>query len=472
MSKTRLAGPQTVFDKLWAAHEVAVLPGGQSLLYIDLHILHEVTTPQAFRMLEERGLSVRRPDRCFAVTDHNVPTVNQHLPLRDALAARQVALLQKNCRQHGITLYDLEHTDQGIVHVVGPELGYTQPGMTIVCGDSHTSTHGAFGTLAFGIGTSEVGLVLGTQCLVQAKPRQLRIHISGRPAPEVRAKDVILYVLQLLGANGAAGYFIEYAGPVVENMSMEERMTLCNMSIELGARGGLVGVDAVTLQYLRERPRIQDHEDLEALLSTWSGYRSDPEAEVDRVLEVDISNLSPMITYGTNPGQGIPLTEHIPRSEELPESQREAHRKALAYMALEEGQSLLGEPIDSVFIGSCTNARFEDLREVATLWKGRQVDPRLRVLVVPGSRAVLREAQKEGLDKIFAAAGAPLREPGCSACLGMNEDKMAPGTRCLSTSNRNFEGRQGPGARTLLCSPRTAALSALYGKITLNELPL
>jgi 3-isopropylmalate/(R)-2-methylmalate dehydratase large subunit len=402
-----------------------------------------------------------------ATADHNVPTLHQHLPIRDELSRLQVQQLIENCGRHDIELYGLGHPNQGIVHVIGPELGVTQPGMTIVCGDSHTSTHGAFGTIAFGIGTSEVEMVFASQCLLQSKPRQMRIHIEGTLMPGVVAKDIILFIIAQISASGATGYFVEYAGSAIRQLSMEARMTICNMSIEMGARGGLIAPDDITYSYMKGRPFAPAGKDWDLQLAKWQQLYSDTDAEFDTELHIRAEEIEPMITYGTNPGMGMSIRQHIPRIESLSdEASKNNLKKSLAYMGLEAGQPLLGMPVQHVFIGSCTNSRIEDLRLVASLVKGKKKHPDVQVLIVPGSQEVARQARREGLDTIFEEAGFELRQAGCSACLGMNEDKVPAGEYCISTSNRNFEGRQGAGARTLLASPLTAAAAALTGKIT------
>jgi 3-isopropylmalate/(R)-2-methylmalate dehydratase large subunit len=457
----------TLFDKIWNEHVVQEIPDGPSVLYIDRHLIHEVTSPQAFRGMEKRGLPIFRPQQIVATADHNVPTLNQHLPIRDELSRMQVQELIKNCAIHGIELYGLGHPNQGIVHVIGPELGVTQPGMTIVCGDSHTSTHGAFGTIAFGIGTSEVEMVFASQCLLQTKPRQMRINIEGELMTGVVAKDIILYIIAKISAGGATGYFVEYAGSAIRNLSMEARMTICNMSIEMGARGGLIAPDATTFQYVKGRPFAPAGEAWEQQLSKWKELYTDQDAVFDLELNIQAEHIEPMITYGTNPGMGMSITQSIPNLESLAnEAEKNNLKKSLTYMGLQAGQSLLGMPVQHVFIGSCTNSRIEDLRLVASLVKGKKKHADVQVLIVPGSQEVARQARQEGLDIIFSDAGFELRQAGCSACLGMNEDKVPAGEYCISTSNRNFEGRQGAGARTMLASPLTAAAAALTGKVT------
>ncbi len=463
---------RTLFDKVWDAHvvrpETADTP---AVLYIDLHLIHEVTSPQAFTELRQRGLRVRRPDRTLATMDHSTPTTPRNalgvIPVIDPQAIAQLDRLRANCAEFGIPLYELGSANQGIVHVIGPEQGLTQPGMTIVCGDSHTSTHGAFGALAFGIGTSEVGHVLATQCLLQYRPRTCAVRVEGRLQPGVTAKDIILAIIAKYGVGGGTGHVFEYMGEAIRALSMEERMTICNMSIEGGARAGMVAPDDTTFEYVAGRPYAPKGADFEAAVARWRQLPSDPEARFDKEMFLDASALAPMITYGTNPGMGMPIDAAIPSPEQLPDaSSRQALDKALSYMGLAPGKPLLGHKVDVVFIGSCTNSRISDLRQVAAFFKGRKVAEGVRVMVVPGSQQVKRQAEAEGLDAIFRAAGAEWREAGCSACLGMNDDKVPPGKYALSTSNRNFEGRQGPGARTLLASPLTAAATALTGVVT------
>lgn len=457
----------TLFDKIWNKHIVQEIPDGPSVLYIDRHFIHEVTSPQAFRGMEKRGLPIFRPQQIVATADHNVPTLNQHLPIQDELSRMQVQELIKNCTNHGIELYGLGHPNQGIVHVIGPELGVTQPGMTIVCGDSHTSTHGAFGTIAFGIGTSEVEMVFASQCLLQTKPRQMRINIEGQLMPGVVAKDIILYIIARISAGGATGYFVEYAGSAIRQLSMEARMTICNMSIEMGARGGLIAPDETTFHYMKGRPFAPAGDAWGNHLTRWKQLYSDNDAVFDQELFIKAEEIEPMITYGTNPGMGMSITQSIPSIESLSnEAEKNNLTKSLTYMGLQAGQFLLGMPVQHVFIGSCTNSRIEDLRLVASLVKGKKKHDDVQVLIVPGSQEVARQARQEGLDVIFEEAGFELRQAGCSACLGMNEDKVPAGEYCISTSNRNFEGRQGAGARTMLTSPLTAAAAALTGKIT------
>jgi 3-isopropylmalate/(R)-2-methylmalate dehydratase large subunit len=457
----------TLFDKIWEQHIVKEIEGGPSVLYIDKHFIHEVTSPQAFQGIEKRGLKVLRPQQVVATADHNVPTLNQHLPINDELSRLQVNQLIDNCAKHGIELYGLGHPFQGIVHVIGPELGLTQPGMTIVCGDSHTSTHGAFGTIAFGIGTSEVEMVFASQCILQYKPKLMRITINGSLQKGVTAKDIILYIIAAISSSGATGYFVEYAGSAIRSLSMEARMTICNMSIEMGARGGMIAPDETTFHYLKGRPFAPAGEDWEEKLTMWKGLYTDTDAVFDKEMVINADDIEPMITYGTNPGLGIAIGGHIPVADNVPdEAERRNIIKALQYMDLQEGRTLIGMPVQHVFIGSCTNARIEDLRAVAAVIKGKKKHDGVQVMIVPGSRQVALQIVQEGLDKIFEEAGFVVRQPGCSACLGMNEDKIPAGEYCVSTSNRNFEGRQGAGARTLLASPLTAAAAAITGVIT------
>lgn len=457
---------KTLLDKIWDGHVVYSKPGYPDVLYIDAHFIHEVTSPQAFDGLRERNIPVFRIKQTHATADHNVPTLNQHLPIREELSRRQVEMLTKNCKDFGIELYGLGHPFNGIVHIIGPELGITLPGMTIVCGDSHTSTHGAFGTIAFGIGTSQVEQVLATQCTLQYKPKRMKIEINGKLRKGVVSKDIILYIISQISSSGATGYFVEYAGESIRNLSMEARMTICNMSIEMGARGGLIAPDETTFNYIKGREFAPKGNDWDKALAYWKTLYSDKDAVFDKVLQFDAADIEPMITYGTNPGMGMGITKRIPSLSEVEGHDRKSFRKALDYMALEDGISLLGKPIDYVFIGSCTNSRIEDLRMVASFVKGKKKADNVQVWIVPGSKQVEKQAREEGIQAIFEAAGFQLRGPGCSACLGMNEDKIPAGKYCVSTSNRNFEGRQGPNARTFLTSPLTAAAAAITGKIT------
>ncbi len=459
--------PKTIFEKIWDKHVVKRSEGYPDAVFIDRHFIHEVTSPQAFDGLRQRGIGVFNVNRTSATADHNVPTKDQHLPIKEALSRHQVETLRKNCKEFGVELYDLGHPFQGIVHIIGPELGLTLPGMTIVCGDSHTSTHGAFGNIAFGIGTSEVEQVLATQCILQYKPKTMRIEVNGQLGKGVVSKDIILYIISKISASGATGYFVEYAGDTITSLSMEARMTICNMSIEMGARGGLIAPDDTTFNYIKGRKFAPQGRAFDSSVEEWKKLKTDEGAQYDVVLKFDAADIAPMITYGTNPGMGMKVTDRIPTVEELKEiNEQTSFKKSLDYMGLEPGTSLLGKSVDYVFIGSCTNARIEDLRTVASMVKGKQKAAHVEVWVVPGSKQVQEQAKKEGLDKIFEAAGFELREPGCSACLGMNEDKIPAGKYCISTSNRNFEGRQGPKSRTFLASPLSAAAAAITGKVT------
>ena len=457
---------KTLFEKIWDTHVVREIEGGPSVLYIDRHFIHEVTSPQAFNGLNKRNIKVFRPQQTFATADHNVPTLDQHLPIKEELSRKQVASLVQNCAEHGIDLYGLGHPYQGIVHVIGPELGITQPGMTIVCGDSHTSTHGAFGSIAFGIGTSEVEMVLSTQCLMYSKPKLMRINVEGYIAEGVLSKDIVLYILSQITASGATGYAVEFAGSAIRALSMEARMTICNMSIEMGARCGLIAPDETTFNYIKGRTFAPVGEAWEKALELWKSLYSDEEAHFDSEITFDAADIAPMVTYGTNPGMGIPVTGHIPSKESFDVKDLPAFEKSLQYMGLQAGIPIKGQKVDYVFIGSCTNSRIEDLRLVAAFVKGKKKAEKVEVWIVPGSKQVEQQARAEGLDRIFEEAGFELRQPGCSACLGMNEDKIPAGKYCISTSNRNFEGRQGAGARTLLASPITAAAAAITGVIT------
>ncbi|TDQ08717.1 3-isopropylmalate dehydratase large subunit [Pedobacter metabolipauper] len=457
---------KTLVEKIWDAHVVKSDDGFPDILYIDTHFIHEVTSPQAFDGLRNRGLPVFRPAQTIATADHNVPTIDQHLPIKEELSRYQVDMLTKNCAEFGVELYGLGHPFQGIVHVIGPELGITLPGSTIVCGDSHTSTHGAFGCIAFGIGTSQVEQVMATQCLLQQKPKTMKIEVNGKLGQGVSAKDIILYIIAQISAAGGTGYFIEYAGSAIESLSMEARMTICNMSIEMGARGGLIAPDQITFDYVEGREFSPKGEEWEKALAKWKLLYSDADASFDEILVFDAADIEPMITYGTNPGMGMGISENIPSTESQITSEQPSYQKALTYMGIEGDTPLLGKPIDYVFIGSCTNSRMEDLREVAEFVKGRQKAENVTVWIVPGSKQIEQQAIAEGLDKVFEAAGFHLREPGCSACLGMNEDKIPAGKYCVSTSNRNFEGRQGPNSRTFLASPLTAAAAAITGRVT------
>lgn len=462
-----MPAPKTLFEKIWDRHVVAQEPGSPAVLYIDLHLVHEVTSPQAFDGLRRRGLQVRRPERTLATMDHSTPTASLELPLHDEMALRQIQQMQQNCHDFGLRLLDLTDPDRGIVHVIGPELGVTQPGMTIVCGDSHTSTHGAFGALAFGIGSSEVEHVLATQCLLQNRPRACQVVFAGRLQPGVTSKDMILALISQIGIGGGTGYIFEYTGEAVRSLTMEERMTLCNMSIEAGARAGMIAPDETTFEYLRGRPSAPQGAAWDTAVAQWRELASDPGAQYDRVITVDVSALEPMVTYGVNPGMGAPIGACVPDPAAEPEPDRRAALvKALAYMDLEPGEPLLGRPVDVVFIGSCTNGRLTDLRQAAAVLRGRKVAPGVRLLVTPGSENVRRQAEAEGLDQVFKEAGAEWRFSGCSMCIAMNGDHLEPGQYAVSTSNRNFEGRQGPGGRTFLASPLTAAASAVQGRLT------
>lgn len=454
---------KTLFDKIWDAHVVTTIEGGQDVLYIDRHFIHEVTSPQAFDGLSNRGIGVFRTDKTIATADHNVPTKHQDRPIQEPLSRFQVQKLVENCAEFGVELYGLGHPYQGIVHVIGPELGITQPGMTIVCGDSHTSTHGAFGTIAFGIGTSQVEQVLASQCLLQKRPKRMRITVDGQLQKGVLSKDIILYIISQLTAAGGTGYFVEYAGSAIRSLSMEARMTICNMSIEMGARGGLIAPDDITFAYVKGREFAPKGEAWDKALAYWKTLYSDEGAVFDKEYHFKAEDIEPMVTYGTNPGMGIKVSQTIPNANG---EGGQSFAKSLEYMGFQAGESLLGKPVNYVFIGSCTNSRIEDLRMVAEYVKGKKKASHVNVMVVPGSQQVAVQAKAEGIDKILIEAGFDFREPGCSACLGMNEDKIPAGEYCVSTSNRNFEGRQGPGARTILASPLTAAAVAIEGKIT------
>lgn len=449
---------KTLFDKIWDKHVVDSYED-VDILYIDQHFIHEVTSPQAFSSLDQQERKVRRPELTTATADHNVPTINQHLPIQDPLSANQVNTLNNNCKQHKVEYFPLGHDHQGIVHVIGPELGITQPGKTIVCGDSHTSTHGAFGCIAFGIGTSQVEQVFSSQCLVLSKPKTMRINVDGSLNDSVSAKDIILYIISKLTAAGGTGYFIEYSGSTIKSLSIEERMTVCNMSIEMGARGGMIAPDEKTFEYLRSKPRSPKGAKWEEALQYWKTLYSDEDATFDHEVSYAASDIKPMLTYGTNPGMGVAIDQSIPSSS------NQSDLNALKYMGFSEGELLLGKEIQNVFIGSCTNSRIEDLRKVAAFVRGKTKADHVKAFIVPGSKNVETLAKSEGLDKIFSEAGFELRQAGCSACLGMNEDKIPAGEYCVSTSNRNFEGRQGKGARTILASPLMAAAAAIEGKI-------
>ena len=457
---------KTLFEKIWEKHVVKQIEGGPSVLYIDMHFIHEVTSPQAFKGLEKRGLAVFRPRQVVATADHNVPTLHQELPIREELSRIQVQTLRDNCEKFGVELYGLGHPYQGIVHVIGPELGVTQPGCTYVCGDSHTSTHGAFGSIAFGIGTSEVEMVLATQCLLQSYPKLMRINVDGELKKGVTSKDIVLYILSKISASGATGHAIEFAGSTIRSLSMEARMTICNMSIEMGARCGMIAPDETTFNYIKGREFAPKGDEWEKKLAYWKTLYSDNDAIFDKEYHFEAEDIEPMITYGTNPGMGIGVSGHVPELSTIDEKDRPSFEKSLHYMGLHEGEKIKGHKVDYVFIGSCTNSRIEDLRQVASFVKGRKKAEDVVVWVVPGSKQVEAQAKREGIDKVFEEAGFQLRQPGCSACLGMNEDKIPAGKYCISTSNRNFEGRQGPNARTMLASPLTAAAVAITGIVT------
>lgn len=455
---------KTLFDKVWDNHVVESIKDGPDIFFIDKHLIHEVTSPQAFDELKEKNLEVFDPKRVLATVDHNVPTLNQHLPIEDDLSRNQVDKLKSNCFENNIELFGLGNPNQGIVHVIGPELGITQPGMTIVCGDSHTSTHGAFGAIAFGIGTSQVAQVLASQCLLLNKPKKMRVNVNGKLNKNVTPKDVILYIISKLGTDGGTGYFVEYSGNIFSEMSMEGRMTVCNMSIEMGARGGMIAPDKVTYEYLEGKPYAPKGDLFNNKVDEWENLKSDSDAEFDKEYFFEAEEIYPMLTYGTNPGMGIKYSDLIPKSD------NKSDIKSLEYMGFKSGESLIGKKINYVFIGSCTNSRIEDFRIVAEYIKDKKKAKNVNALIVPGSQNVLNEIRKEGLDKIFMSSGFEIRQPGCSACLAMNDDKIPPGEICVSTSNRNFEGRQGPGSRTILSSPLMAAATAVNGKIIdINE---
>lgn len=459
--------PKTLFDKIWEAHVVSHIDGGPDIIYIDRHYCHEVTSPQAFEGLARRGLSVMRPERTICAPDHNIPTHDRHLPIADPVSRHQVETLEANARHHGLRHFGPSHPTNGIIHVIGPENGFTLPGMTIVCGDSHTSTHGAFGAVAFGIGTSEVEMVLASQCIIQPRPLTMRITVDGRLRPGVTAKDMALYIISRLTTAGATGHFVEYAGEAVKALSMEGRMTLCNMSIEMGARGGMVAPDATTIEYVRTRPEAPQGAAFEAAAARWLSLASDPGSHFDREVTFNAADIPPMVTFGTNPGMGMAIGEIIPALPEgTPVKERESYDKALAYMGFRPGERMVGKPVDYIFLGSCTNGRIEDFRAFASIVKGRKKAPGVTAWLVPGSHSVARQIKAEGIDRTLTDAGFELRQPGCSACLAMNDDKIPSGALAVSTSNRNFEGRQGPGSRTILASPLTAAAAAVTGVIT------
>ena len=463
-----MSKPKTIFEKIWDSHLVFQKQGYPDVLYIDTHLIHEVTTPQAFDVLRKKHLKVFSPQRTFATTDHNVPTINQEQPIRNAQSRAQVSTLIRNCREFGIkNLFPLNHPYNGIVHVIGPELGISQPGMTVVCGDSHTSTHGALGCLAFGIGTSEVAQVLASQCILQYKPKTMKLEIEGRLGKGVTAKDIILYIISKISTSGARGYFVEYTGSVIKNLSIEARMTIANMSIEAGARGGMIAPDEKTFAYLKGRPFAPRGRKWKKAVDFWKTLKTDPGAKYNKEISFNISGVEPMVTYGTNPAMAIKINAKIPRLEDIETNEKRlSFKQALKYMGFREGEKIAGKKIDYVFIGSCTNSRLEDLISASRIIKGRKVSSNVKVFVVPGSNQVKKEGERLGLDKVFLRAGCEWRQPGCSACLAMNEDKIPAGKYCVSTSNRNFEGRQGPGSRTILASPLTAAASAIKGEIT------
>jgi len=457
---------KTLFDKIWDAHVVKQVKGGPNVLYIDRHLIHEVTSPVAFLGLKNRGLKVFRPDKTTATPDHNVPTVNQHLSIKDELSRNQVEKLKSNCAEHGIVYHDLQSEGHGIVHIIGPEMGLTQPGMTIVCGDSHTSTHGAFGAIAFGIGTSEVEMVLASQCIMQPKPKKMRITVNGTLDKGVTAKDIALYIISKISTSGGTGHFIEYAGSAITSLSMEGRMTLCNLSIESGARGGMIAPDETTFNYVKGRKFAPKGNDWDKAVAAWKELKTDDGAVFDTEYTFDAADIEPMITYGTNPGMGIGISQHIPTMTSSEGSDKITFDKSLAYMGFAEGEAMIGKPIDYVFLGSCTNGRIEDFRAFAQFVKGKKKAPNVEAWLVPGSKHVETQIREEGLLEILEEAGFELRQPGCSACLAMNEDKIPEGKYAVSTTNRNFEGRQGPGSRTLLASPLTAAAAAINGVIS------
>lgn len=457
---------RTLFDKIWDAHTVDTIAGGSCILYIDRQYIHEVTSPQAFDGLRRRSINVFRPSQITASPDHNIPTADQHLPAKDPQSREQLALLEKNCAEHGIEIFRVGTPRNGIIHVVGPETGLTQPGMTLVCGDSHTSTHGALGCVAFGIGTSEVEMVLASQCVLQSKPKTMRINIEGRLRESVCSKDLILYLISKLGTGGGTGHFIEFAGAAIRSLSMEARMTVCNMSIEMGARGGMIAPDETTFTYLKGREFAPQGKEWEKAVEKWKQLKSEDDAVFDKEVTFDAADIEPMITYGTNPGMGIPVSGRIPEEKDIEMSSRPSFMKSLAYMGFQPGQKMEGKKIDYIFVGSCTNGRIEDLRTFARYVEGKKKAPHVTAWIVPGSKQVEKQAIEEGIRDTLEAAGFELRQPGCSACLAMNEDKIPEGKYCVATSNRNFEGRQGPGARTLLAGPLVAAASAIEGVLT------
>lgn len=456
----------TLFDKIWDAHVVSLIPGGPTQLYIDRHYCHEVTSPQAFAGLRERGIKVFRPEKTFCSPDHNIPTLNQDQPIQDPVSRNQVETLTRNANEFGVTLYGLGHPKNGIIHVIGPENGLTLPGYTIVCGDSHTSTHGAFGAVAFGIGTSEVEMVLASQCILQPKPKTMRINVNGKLKPFVTAKDIALYIISKMTTGGATGYFVEYAGEAIRNLSMEERMTVCNLSIEMGARGGMIAPDETTFNYVKGREFAPKGEEWDKAVAYWKTLKSDDDAVFDMEIDFDAADIDLRITYGTNPGMGMGIEDSIPTIDQIDEAGKISFQKSLDYMGFYAGQKLEGHPIDYVFLGSCTNGRIEDFRAFANFVKGKKKSDNVTAWLVPGSWGVDKQIREEGIDKILEEAGFQLRQPGCSACLAMNEDKIPAGKYAVSTSNRNFEGRQGPGSRTILAGPLVAAAAAITGVIT------
>ncbi len=456
----------TLFDKIWDSHIVHKVEDGPTQLYIDRLYCHEVTSPQAFDDLRSRGIKCLRPDKIYCMPDHNIPTLNQDKPIEEPVSRNQVETLTRNAHEFGLTHFGMKHPKNGIIHVVGPELGLTLPGMTIVCGDSHTSTHGAMGAIAFGIGTSEVGMVLASQCILQQKPKSMRITVDGELGKGVTAKDVALYIISKMTTSGATGYFVEYAGSAIRSMSMESRLTLCNLSIEMGARGGMVAPDEITFEYIKGREYAPQGEEWDKAVAYWKTLPSDADAVFDKEIVFDAADIEPRVTYGTNPGMGIGISEAVPAVETMPEAGRASYTKSLEYMGFAPGEKLEGHPIDYVFIGSCTNGRIEDFRAFAEIVKGHKKADNVVAWIVPGSWNVYRQIEEEGLAAIFTEAGFELRQPGCSACLAMNEDKIPAGKYAVSTSNRNFEGRQGPGARTILASPYVAAAAAITGTIT------
>jgi 3-isopropylmalate/(R)-2-methylmalate dehydratase large subunit len=457
---------KTLFDKIWDSHVVKKVEEGPDVLYIDRHLIHEVTSPVAFLGLEKRGLKVFRPAQTTATPDHNVPTENQHLSIIDELSRHQVEVLKRNCEEHGIKYHDLQTEGHGIVHIIGPELGLTQPGRTIVCGDSHTSTHGAFGAIAFGIGTSEVEMVLASQCIMQPKPEKMRITVNGKLNKGVTAKDIALYIISKISTSGGTGHFIEYAGSAIKSLSMEGRMTLCNLSIESGARGGMIAPDETTFNYIKGRKYAPSGEEWDKAVAEWKKLKSDDDAVFDLEYTFDAADIEPMITYGTNPGMGMGITQKIPTAKGLERNDKKTFLKALQYMGYSEGENMIGKPVDYVFLGSCTNGRIEDFRAFASFVNGKKKAPNVTAWLVPGSKQVEKQIKAEGLLEILEKAGFKLRQPGCSACLAMNDDKIPEGKYSVSTTNRNFEGRQGPGSRTILASPLTAAAAAVTGVIT------